>query len=116
MMAHLTEQLATLPGKKFGAFEVALADNFSYTDPIDHSVSGNQGIRIIFTDGSRIVYRLSGTGSQGATVRVYYEQYTSDPSILELDTQDALQPIIKVALELSKLKEFTGREKPTVIT
>jgi len=97
-------------------YTVGKADNFSYTDPVDHSVSKNQGIRFIFTDGSRVVYRLSGTGSVGATIRVYIEKYESDQSKLEQETQNALQPLIKIALEISKIAELTGRQKPTVIT
>lgn len=76
----------------------------------------SQGIRIIFADGSRIVIRLSGTGSQGATVRLYVEKYSSDPSEYTTETQKALKPIIDVALEISKLAEFTDRDEPTVIT
>ncbi|CAG8446726.1 13199_t:CDS:2 [Acaulospora morrowiae] len=103
-------------GKTFGQFTISSADDFEYHDPIDNSVSKNQGIRIIFTDGSRIVIRLSGTGSQGATVRLYVEKYSQNVSEYESDTQEALKPLIDVALEISKLQQFTGREKPTVIT
>jgi len=104
------------PGTKLGAFEVAMADDFAYTDPIDGSVAKGQGLRFVFTDGSRIIFRLSGTGSSGATIRLYIEQYSSDVAKHSLDAQEALGPIIQVALELSKLQELTGREKPTVIT
>ena len=97
-------------------FKVKEAANFSYTDPIDHSVSKNQGLYIRFDDGSRVVWRLSGTGSQGATVRLYLEQYSTDPSQYELDAQEGLKPLIEAALEVSQLQELTGREKPTVIT
>eukprot|EP00741_Cyanophora_paradoxa_P018917 tig00021105_g18262.t1 len=116
VIKHLNDQLPTLPGKTFGDFTVAAADNYEYTDPIDKSVSKNQGLRIAMTDGSRIVFRLSGTGSAGATIRMYVEQYTDEPAKLELDTAVALKPIIDLALSLSQLKQFTGREKPTVIT
>jgi len=103
-------------GKTFGQFTIKHADDFEYHDPIDGSISRNQGIRIIFADGSRVVVRLSGTGSEGATVRLYVEKYSREASEYETDTQVALRPLIDVALELSKLREFTGREKPTVIT
>ncbi|EGG10028.1 uncharacterized protein MELLADRAFT_47141 [Melampsora larici-populina 98AG31] len=98
------------------SFKVKEASNFSYQDPIDGSVSKNQGLFIKFQDGSRIVYRLSGTGSSGATIRIYVEKYSQHQDEYQEDTQKGLKPLIEVALELSKLKEFTGREKPTVIT
>ncbi|TYJ58427.1 hypothetical protein B9479_000973 [Cryptococcus floricola] len=98
------------------SFKVAEADDFSYTDPIDGSVSKNQGLYIKFADGSRVIFRLSGTGSSGATIRLYVEKYSQDESEYENDAQVGLKPLIEVALELSKLKEFTGREKPSVIT
>ncbi|KAH7106182.1 hypothetical protein BKA62DRAFT_689108 [Auriculariales sp. MPI-PUGE-AT-0066] len=99
-----------------GEFEVSEAFVFDYTDPIDGSVSKNQGQVIRFSDGSRIVFRLSGTGSQGATVRLYVERYTKDASQFEKETAEGLKGLIEVALSISKLKEFLGREKPTVIT
>ena len=101
------------------SFTVADVTNFDYTDPIDHSVSKNQGQIVSFADGSRVVFRLSGTGSQGATVRMYVERYVGadkGPAELNKDTQEGLKGLIEVALEISKLKEFLGREKPTVIT
>jgi phosphoglucomutase len=100
-------------------FTVSGLYNFEYKDPIDHSVSKNQGQVITFTDGSRVVFRLSGTGSQGATVRMYVERYVpADAGAAELDkpTTEGLKSLIEVALEIAKLKEFLGREKPTVIT
>merc|ERR1712176_245923 len=118
MMEHLRTTVipSATEGSKMGSFTVAKADDFEYTDPIDGSVASKQGIRIVFSDGSRIIFRLSGTGSSGATIRLYIEQYEDDKSKMLLDAQDALKPIIETALEVSKLKEFTGREKPTVIT
>ncbi|CAM8951399.1 unnamed protein product [Rhodiola kirilowii] len=95
---------------------VANADEFEYTDPVDGSVSKHQGIRYLFQDGSRLVFRLSGTGSEGATIRLYIEQYEKDSSKTGRDSQDALGPLVKVALGLSKMEEFTGRSAPTVIT
>ncbi len=99
-----------------GPFTVAESGNFAYTDPIDHSVSKNQGLYVTFTDGSRFVIRLSGTGSQGATIRLYVEKYSKDEKEYEADTQKGLKPLIDVALSLSKLVEHTGRKEPTVIT
>ena len=93
--------------------------NFEYKDPIDHSVSKNQGQVIQFADGSRVVFRLSGTGSQGATVRMYVERYVGPEASkeeLSRDTAEGLKGLIEVALEVSKLKEFLGVEEPTVIT
>eukprot|EP00882_Tetradesmus_deserticola_P000799 GHRQ01000870.1.p1 GENE.GHRQ01000870.1~~GHRQ01000870.1.p1 ORF type:complete len:603 (+),score=288.46 GHRQ01000870.1:175-1983(+) len=117
MMDHVRGVIAdSKPGTKFGAFELATADDFEYTDPIDGSVAKKQGLRFVFSDGSRIIFRLSGTGSAGATIRMYIEQYTDDKARLKEDAQVALKDIIKVALDLSKLQEFTGRDKPTVIT
>ncbi|XP_039000187.1 phosphoglucomutase, chloroplastic-like [Hibiscus syriacus] len=103
-------------GEKYGNYVLQFADDFSYTDPVDGSVASKQGVRFVFTDGSRIIFRLSGTGSAGATVRVYIEQYEPDASKHDMDAQVALKPLIDLALSVSKLKDFTGREKPTVIT
>ncbi|GAA99107.1 hypothetical protein E5Q_05796 [Mixia osmundae IAM 14324] len=97
-------------------FKVKEADNFAYTDPIDGSVSKNQGLYVRFSDGSRVVFRLSGTGSSGATIRLYVEKYSKDSSEYAGDTQEGLKPLIEVALSLSQLAEITGRDKPTVIT
>jgi len=97
-------------------FKVALADNFSYKDPIDGSLSVNQGLRIIFSDGSRIVIRLSGTGSSGATVRLYIDSYECDPSKYFVDAQVMLKPLVQIALQIAKLSEYTSRHNPTVIT
>ena len=97
-------------------FKVAEAANFSYTDPIDHSVSKNQGLYITFTDGSRIVFRLSGTGSSGATIRLYVEKYSKDSSEYGMETQEGLKPLIEIALATSKLVELTGRKQASVIT
>ncbi|MDD5613316.1 MAG: alpha-D-glucose phosphate-specific phosphoglucomutase [Gallionella sp.] len=116
VVAHLRDSFATLPGQTFGNYTVGTCDDFSYTDPVDGSVSTKQGIRILFTDGSRIIYRLSGTGTEGATLRVYLEAYEADVSRHGLDAQEALKELIGIALQLSELKARTGREQPTVIT
>eukprot|EP00823_Brevimastigomonas_motovehiculus_P001305 TRINITY_DN11822_c0_g1_i1.p1 TRINITY_DN11822_c0_g1~~TRINITY_DN11822_c0_g1_i1.p1 ORF type:complete len:675 (+),score=191.41 TRINITY_DN11822_c0_g1_i1:46-2025(+) len=100
-----------------GDYKIALADDFSYNDPVDHSVSSNQGFRLLFTDHSRIIYRFSGTGSSGVTIRLYIEKYVSPTSSdVEQNPAEALDPLIKIALDVSKMKEITGRDAPTVIT
>jgi phosphoglucomutase len=116
MVEQLRALLPSLPGKTFGNYEVAYANDFSYTDPVDGSVSNRQGIRIGFTDGSRIVFRLSGTGTQGATVRIYLESYESDSSKHNLDAQVALAELIGISETIAKVKEFTQMDVPTVIT
>jgi phosphoglucomutase len=116
LVAALRDQLATLPGKSFGALKVATADDFSYHDPVDHSVSKNQGIRILFEGGSRVVFRLSGTGTSGATLRVYIERFEPDPTRHDIDTQEALADLILVADEIAGIKTRTGRTEPSVIT
>ncbi len=116
VMQHLNGQFETLVGKQLGSFTVEACDNFSYTDPIDGSVSTGQGIRILFTDGSRIVFRLSGTGTQGATLRLYLESFEADTAKHGLDAQQGLAELIDIALQISELRSRTGREQPTVIT
>ncbi len=91
-------------------------DDFTYHDPVDGSVSTNQGFRVLFDDGSRIVYRLSGTGTEGATLRVYIEAFEPDPERQDQETQAALAPLIDAALAISELRQRTGRDAPTVIT
>ncbi|XP_070027098.1 phosphoglucomutase, chloroplastic [Nicotiana sylvestris] len=103
-------------GDKYGNYVLDFADDFTYTDPVDGSVASKQGVRFVFSDGSRIIFRLSGTGSAGATVRIYIEQFEPDVSKHDMDAQIALKPLIDLALSVSKLNDFTGREKPTVIT
>lgn len=116
MMAYLRSRFEKLPGNNFGERIVKACDDFSYTDPVDQSVSSGQGIRILFEDGSRIVFRLSGTGTEGATVRVYIESYEHDPDRHGMDAQEALSDLIEAAATISRLQEFTGRSEPTVIT
>ena len=116
LMTHLRDQLAGLPGQRLGSYEVGTADDFSYTDPVDGSVSARQGIRVLFTDGSRIVYRLSGTGTEGATLRVYIERYEPDPAKQDGDTQAVLGELITIANDLAEIRTRSGRDKPTVIT
>jgi phosphoglucomutase len=116
MMQALRGKLASLAGQSLGDFRVSLADDFVYTDPVDQSVATRQGVRIVMTDGSRIVLRLSGTGTEGATVRLYLERYEADPARHDLDTQAALAPLIAIAQQVSELKQRTGREQPSVVT
>ena len=116
MMEALRGQLFELPGKSFAAGVVAEADEFAYDDPVDHSRSEGQGIRIAFEDGSRIVFRLSGTGTVGATLRVYLEAYQSEPDKLEESVEDALAGVISSADEIAGIKEYTGRDAPDVKT
>lgn len=116
LMDNLRHQLSTLPGKSFGALKVREADDFAYHDPVDGSISKNQGIRILFEGGSRVVFRLSGTGTSGATLRVYIERYEPDASRHDLDTQEALADLIAVADEIAGIKARTGRNAPSVIT
>lgn len=120
-MMDVMEKTITDPafaGKSFSAggksYTVKVADNFSYNDPIDKSVSTKQGLRIVFTDGSRVVMRLSGTGSSGATVRLYIDSYEAK-NVLGA-ASEMLKPLIDIALEISSLPKFTGRSAPTVIT
>lgn len=105
-----------LKGKALGGYTVAFNDDFSYADPVDGSVSAHQGIRIVFTDGSRIVFRLSGTGTEGATLRVYIERYEPDPARHGQDPQDALADLIAIACDVAQIEPRTGRAAPTVIT
>ncbi|MDF1582086.1 MAG: alpha-D-glucose phosphate-specific phosphoglucomutase [Methyloprofundus sp.] len=116
IMDHLRSQLAMLIGQLCGSYTVKYADEFSYTDPVDHSVSAQQGIRIGFEDGSRIIFRLSGTGTVGATLRIYVEKYEADASKHHQDPQDALAELIELAEQFCEIKKRTGRVEPTVIT
>jgi phosphoglucomutase len=116
MMEHLRGLTQTLKGQSLAGYQVAFADDFAYTDPVDGSVSTKQGIRIGFADGSRIVFRLSGTGTEGATLRVYVERYEPDPARHDLDTQEALADLITIAGSVAEIEPRTGRSRPTVIT
>ena len=116
MMAVLRGSLPDLTGLELEGLIVAEADDFSYTDPVDGSVSQRQGVRILFDDGSRIVLRLSGTGTEGATLRLYLERYAPGPEGLAHDPQEALAPVIRAAHRLAQIEAFTGRVEPDVIT
>ena len=116
LMEHLRRSVTSWVGQRFGSQTVAYADDFSYTDPVDGSTSHNQGIRIGFEDGSRIVYRLSGTGTHGATLRVYLERFEPDPSRHGLDPQVALAELIQLADHFAQIRARTGRQQPDVVT
>ncbi|MEL6439349.1 MAG: alpha-D-glucose phosphate-specific phosphoglucomutase [Cyanobacteria bacterium J06621_8] len=116
LMERLRGMAESMVGNQFGNYTVKYADDFSYEDPVDGSISQKQGIRIGFTDGSRIVFRLSGTGTKGATLRLYVESYEPDASKQDLETQTALKPLIDLAEEVAQIKEYTQRDQPTVIT
>jgi len=116
LMEALRAALPGLPGRSLGAGVVSSADDFAYTDPVDGSVSTAQGVRVGFADGSRIVFRLSGTGTVGATLRVYLERFEPDPARQATETQAALAGLIAAADQLAGIRERTGRNAPTVIT
>ena len=116
VMARLRSLLPSLPGMELDGHSVALADDFVYTDPVDQSVATKQGIRIIMSDGSRIVFRLSGTGTEGATIRLYLEKFEADPSRHAIEAQLALAGLARIADTLAELKHRTGRPAPSVVT
>ncbi len=116
MMTQLRDNLSALPGQEVAGQSIEAADDFAYQDPVDGSQSKAQGIRIYFANGSRIVYRLSGTGTQGATLRVYLDSYQNDPGLLEQDPQQALAKLIEAADQIAGIRQSTGREQPDVIT
>ena len=116
LMEALRERLPELAGRRLDGHHVAEADDFVYNDPVDGAVATRQGIRIIMSDGSRIVFRLSGTGTEGATIRLYLERYEPDPARHDLDTQEALRRLAEIADDISGLRQRTGRDEPSVVT
>jgi len=116
IFSGLNNQLSALAGKQFGDQKIIVADNFSYHDPVDDSVTENQGLRLLFSDGSRIIFRLSGTGTEGATIRVYYESCQPAEGILDEDTQQLLVPLFEIAQQVGRIHELSGRNAPDVIT
>ena len=116
LMSDLKGRLTKLQGSPLAGSNIATADDFAYHDPVDGSTATGQGIRLLLADGSRIVYRLSGTGTAGATLRVYIERYVSDADKLDLDTQETLAPLIEAAGKVAGIAERTGRDAPSVIT
>jgi phosphoglucomutase len=116
LMTGLRDSLAGLPGTTVAGCAIALADDFAYTDPVDGSLSQKQGVRVILTDGSRVVFRLSGTGTEGATLRVYLERHEPDASRHDLEAQTALKPLVDLAEALAHIRTLTGMEQPSVMT
>ena len=113
---RLETMLPSLIGQPFAGRSISAADNFSYTDPVDQSVTKGQGLRILLDDGSRVVLRLSGTGTKGATLRVYLESYVPTTGDLDQDPQIALGEMIQAINQLAEITERTGMDRPTVIT
>jgi phosphoglucomutase len=116
LMDELRARLAQLPGSDCCGLRIATADDFAYTDPVDGSRSERQGVRILLDDGSRVVFRLSGTGTEGATLRVYLERFVADPGRHEVPTQEALAPLIDLADLVARIAAITGRKAPDVIS
>jgi len=116
LMDELRARLPQLAGSESCGLHIAAADDFSYTDPVDGSRSERQGVRVMLDDGSRVVFRLSGTGTEGATLRVYLERFVADPSQHEVPTQEALAPLIRLADAVARIQAVTGREKADVIS
>jgi len=115
LIDRLRARLPVLPGTRVGGTEIIVADDFAYTDPVDGSVSAHQGIRIGFADGARAVYRLSGTGTEGATLRVYLERFEPDPARHALPASVALAPLAAAAAEIADITAITGRSAPSVV-
>ena len=116
LMAQLRQKLPTLSGQEVEGMRIKAADDFSYTDPVDGSASVQQGVRILLEDGSRAVFRLSGTGTEGATLRLYLERYVADPALHEVETQKALAPLVALSEKLARIAAMTGRKSPDVIS
>jgi phosphoglucomutase len=114
MMDKMRGLFAEYTGKKIDGYEIATADDFAYLDPVDGSFATGKGIRFVMVDGSRIIFRLSGTAGSGATIRMYIEAY--EPEKIEANAADALAGLVRVALDACDMKGFIGTEEPTVIT
>jgi phosphoglucomutase len=116
LMTRLRAMLPALAGQEIDGLRIRAADDFCYTDPVDGSTSAKQGVRILLEDGSRAVFRLSGTGTEGATLRLYLERYVADPALHEVETQTALAPLIALSEKLAHIKDITGKKAPDVIS
>nr|MBU2748858.1 alpha-D-glucose phosphate-specific phosphoglucomutase [Acidithiobacillus montserratensis] len=116
IMKSLSAQLPILAGQTLAGRVVQKADDFAYTDPVDGSISSHQGIRLLFEDGARLIVRLSGTGTEGATVRIYHEHLEQDAARQQLDPQRVLRDLITLGKDLTRIEQLTGRKAPTVIT
>ena len=116
LMHELRAQLPSLPGQNLLGQHIAAADDFAYTDPVDGSVSVHQGVRLILQDGSRVVFRLSGTGTSGATLRIYLERHEIDPRRHDMPAQEALAPLVTLAEQVARVRHWTGMTEPSVMT
>jgi phosphoglucomutase len=116
LIEALRQQVDSLAGQRLGSYEIEFADDFNYTDPVDGSTSQQQGLRILMRGGARIIYRLSGTGTEGATLRVYIEGHETDPAKQSEDPQTALGELISLAGQLAGIEHYTGRSSPDVVT
>lgn len=116
MFASMRSGFVSAVGRRSGEYLISVADDFTYTDPVDGAVAHNQGIRYLMADGSRIVFRMSGTAGSGATVRIYLEKYEPDASKTKQITSSVMSGLVKFAVELSQIQQFTGFSSPTVIT
>ncbi|MDE3010717.1 MAG: alpha-D-glucose phosphate-specific phosphoglucomutase [Pseudomonadota bacterium] len=116
LMRELRAALPGLPGTTRCGLAITLADDFAYTDPVDGSVSTGQGLRVVLADGSRVVFRLSGTGTEGATLRVYLERHEADPARHDVPVQQALAPLIALAEDLARIRHHTGMDHASVCT
>jgi phosphoglucomutase len=116
LITDLRDRLSALPGKQFAGLMVSAADDFAYLDPVDGSTSQNQGIRIFFSDGARAVFRLSGTGTSGATLRLYMDRFTDASAMTEADTSHVLADLARAADEIAEIEKRTGRKAPDLVT
>jgi phosphoglucomutase len=116
LMADLRAKLPKLKGQRFGERTLVLADDFSYTDPVDGSVSSHQGVRLIFDDSARVIFRLSGTGTEGATLRLYLERYEASPLLQDEPVQQALADLVALAEQVAGIQARTGMSSPSVAT
>jgi phosphoglucomutase len=116
LMEALRARLATLPGQRIGGLTVAAADDFAYTDPVDDSVTPKQGVRVTFAEDARVVFRLSGTGTAGATLRVYLERFQPPADRHDQEVQQVLAPVIEAAEALAEIRRHTGRDAPSIVT
>jgi len=116
LMASLRRRLPDIRGATLGGLTVSQCDDFAYTDPVDHSVAKGQGIRLVFAETARIIFRLSGTGTGAATLRLYLERFEPDPARQDRDVQEVLADLAAVAVDVAEIERLTGRNKPSLIT
>ena len=116
VLQTVLDQADSLVGKDYGFAQISEIDDYQYHDPVDNSISEHQGVRVMFSDGSRIIFRLSGTGTSGATIRVYFDYFQSDPQKQQMDNQQALAELVQISREISRICELSGKKEPDVIT